>query len=341
MMIIVVVSTLWFMQFIAPVLLAERLIGTLTEFGFTTSSHSISKVNSGVETTINVWFNNKVFECEILANAVSTKFSCDAKNSWIGCDFNNLDSKIRLSHPSQDAVIIDSVFLTTDEATYKANGCCISDIYYPDLGRDFDNFKRDDYGEDCDESSWYTICIDNQRTTPTGSAGVACAPQTQYLYIHEYNARWLTRPGVCVPEFDSSSLSVEPCPWFKLQNKATGKCIYQNSDGRFSFYRCDIWDDQYWRMDAMDSNSEYFRLKNLQSGQCITNTGPDFYKHPTNSGFWYRDCQDDDSQFWKKLQSVDYDGEYFKLKNKKTGHCMYQNYDGRFGTSECTHYYAD
>eukprot|EP01083_Nonionella_stella_P120037 359323_1 len=126
-----------------------------------------------------------------------------------------------------------------------------------------------------------------------------------------------------------------PSSWFALKNKSTGKCIWQTTY-ILSWYDCVIYTGQQWRIDALDSNSEYFRLKNCETGKCLTNTGPDTYEHPTNPGFWYNDCQNHDSQFWKR---IDFDGEYFKLQNKKTGHCMYQTADrNRFGTWHCRTY---
>eukprot|EP01083_Nonionella_stella_P120041 359329_1 len=140
---------------------------------------------------------------------------------------------------------------------------------------------------------------------------------------------------------DAPSANPTPPPtipsdlWFNLQNKETKKCIFQ-AMGTLSSITCDVTTSQHnkqkWMIYGFDSNAEYYRLKNRDTEKCLTNTDEQYSEQPANPGFWYNDCQDDDSQFWKGINSAD---GYFMLKNKKTQKCVYHSNDGRFGITTC------
>ena len=59
---------------------------------------------------------------------------------------------------------------------------------------------------------------------------------------------------------------------YRIRNKqAEDRCVYSNSDGRFSVYFCNPYSDQYWAFEVNPSNDSFFRIKNNKSKLSIDN----------------------------------------------------------------------
>eukprot|EP01083_Nonionella_stella_P030127 82678_1 len=127
--------------------------------------------------------------------------------------------------------------------------------------------------------------------------------------------------------------------YFRLQNVASGKCIFDTWYGAFWYWDCATSTDQYWILDDLTTNSGYFRLKSRQTYKCIVNRNAGYFSAPNSWDFDDYTCTTYDDMYWYLYDERD-DGS-FRLRNKHTHNCMFQNDDGRFGVAECDPSYTD
>eukprot|EP01083_Nonionella_stella_P272291 923267_1 len=135
--------------------------------------------------------------------------------------------------------------------------------------------------------------------------------------------------------------------WFRLKNVDSGECIYDTFNppvvwmNKFWYYECnDNESDQFWKLDDLTTNSGYFRLSSKETGLCIVNRNSGYFAAPDDSNFDDDVCSESDDMYWS-LYAEDEDAGTFKLRNKHTDSCIFQNDDGRFGVSECNILYTD
>eukprot|EP01083_Nonionella_stella_P188176 692980_1 len=111
--------------------------------------------------------------------------------------------------------------------------------------------------------------------------------------------------------------------YFRLQNVASGKCIFDTWYGAFWYWDCATSTDQYWSLDDLTTNSGYFRLKSRQTYKCIVNRNAGYFSAPNSWDFDDYTCTTYDDMYWYLYDERD-DGS-FRLRNKHTHNCMFQN----------------
>ena len=84
--------------------------------------------------------------------------------------------------------------------------------------------------------------------------------------------------------------------------------MYSNSDGGFGASNCGDNQDQWWFLEVKhDSNDNYYRIKNKQSGQCVYSN--------SDGRFSVSTCNTHSDQYWTFDQRKADDDNYFKIKN--------------------------
>eukprot|EP01083_Nonionella_stella_P150827 481083_1 len=173
-----------------------------------------------VETiTVTIWFDHVVYQYPLVTD-VSTKTYTTTSLSVLGkyeCASSNPPSKMMISNPGVDGLMIDEIKITTTSGTwYGIQGRCIDDLFMVTQSWVVDSDGYEDWYTAeplCDSgNSNIWICIDNQDTD--------CGPAKQVLYFDT------SRPSQYINDADWSeggtvSASVGTCPTPQPTNNPT------------------------------------------------------------------------------------------------------------------------
>eukprot|EP01083_Nonionella_stella_P278144 945767_1 len=182
---ICIVLLLWLITFLC--LAGEELVS----FGFMTSDSPVSGTYSYV--TITAWFRETVYQCAKLPNrSIAINYTCRVETcDFIGYDLSNTDDvKMLIQNPDDNAVIIESVFMNTNQKRYEVEGFCIN-ASEPSLGPYAAIVALDASNPACSAEymRFSVLCIDNDP--------LDCGPSIQLIYFDTAEAHPLHKCPLC------------------------------------------------------------------------------------------------------------------------------------------------
>ena len=129
---------------------------------------------------------------------------------------------------------------------------------------------------------------------------------------------------------DKITINIDTSKQYRLKHINSGNCLYNNSDGRFSTFKCIDFNDQYWTIEPVPGEKNTFMFKGVNSQYSL---------YADTNGQFSTSISDinNQTQHWE-LFPISGLTDTYRFHNIKTRMCMSNSPNGGLSTYYCSDY---